>query len=138
MAKRYIHNDTAAVMFVGGVMLQPGDGREVDELFLPPMEPQGGAAAPAEGGQAPDEAALDANLRDVLKGTLKEIVPTLAAYGDATLARLAELENEHEAPRKGLLEAVAALQLDRAQANGGAGGGEGGEGGGEGGGSNPT
>ena len=36
MAKRYVHNPTDQVMFIGGTMVAPGEGREVDEQFLPP------------------------------------------------------------------------------------------------------
>ena len=39
MGKRYITNDTAGPIFVGGTLVQPGEGREVDEAFLPPATP---------------------------------------------------------------------------------------------------
>jgi hypothetical protein len=120
MAKRYIQNNKHHVDFVGGVMLQPGEGREVDELYLPPQEePEMAPAAPGGQGEELDPARLDANLLELMKGGLKQLVPGLKDMSDATLARMAELEGAHEAPRKGLLEAITALQLDRAQAKAG-------------------
>lgn len=124
MGKRYITNDTGGPIFVGGTLVQPGEGREVDEAFLPPSDALA-SAADGEGLLPPGSVneltgdALDANLRELLKGTLKELVPQLADFSDETLERLAAIENEHEAPRKGLLEPLAELQLQRAQARAG-------------------
>lgn len=114
MGKRYLHNDTANVMFAGGTMIPPGEGREVDEEFLPP----GNDAAPAEA--APGEPNLEANLHELLAHPVKEIVPLLAEASDETLAGLARIEGEKADPRKTLLSAIGELQLERAQAKTGA------------------
>jgi len=123
MAKRYIQNDTAHTLFVGGVMIAPGLGREVDELYLPAGHPapdgteagaDAGAGADAQGqqGGAPDH---DANLPDLLAQPLRTLVPTLADFSDETLAGLDRLEKAAAAPRVSLLNAIGALQLQRAQ-----------------------
>ena len=112
MAKRYIHNPTADLMMVGGVLIQPGEGREVDEQFLPPEhrpEPVSEeAAAPAP----------DANLVELLAGPVKAIVPQLPEFGDDTLKALANLEQASNKPRKSLVSAIDQLLLDRAAARG--------------------
>jgi hypothetical protein len=109
MGKRYVSNDTAQVIFVGGLMIPPGDGREVDETLLPPLDEQ---PQPADE-TLPDP---DANLRELLTASVKNIVPALADLGDETLASLARIEGESVTPRKGVLSAIAELQLLRAQA----------------------
>lgn len=110
MSKRYVHNHGLMAIFVGGLLIQPGEGREVDATLLPP-EHADDAPPPAE--PAPD---ADAALRDMLKAPLKDLVPLLAEHSADTLAALARLEGEHDTPRKTLLGAIAELQLQRAQA----------------------
>lgn len=102
MGKRYVQNDTTDIMYVGGRMIPPGEGREVDE----PDE-----APPAEEEQAPD---TDAPLRELLAGNVDAVKASLADLESATLARLAELEADAAKPRKGVLEALADEQIKRA------------------------
>ena len=116
MAKRYISNDTAAVMFIGGVMIQPGEGRDVDETFLPPELLQPADEAEAKAPELTDAEKADANLRDVLKGSISKIKPLLPDFSPETLARLLELEQADGTPRQGLVQAITELQLQRAQA----------------------
>lgn len=122
MAKRYIQNDTDLTLFVGGVMIAPGLGREVDELYLPAGF---GEAVPADDqatvGEEGQGAGTDpaANLRDLQAQPLRTLVPTLADFSDDTLAALEALEKEAPTPRVSLLNAIAALQLQRAQARAG-------------------
>lgn len=120
MAKRYIHNDAAHTVFVGGVMIAPGLGREVDELYLPAghAEPAdtGGTDDEGQGGGPPDP---DANLLELLAQPLRNLVPHLADFGDDTLAGLDRLEKAAATPRVSLLNAIAAQQLQRAQARAG-------------------
>lgn len=111
MPKRYVQNDTTAPIFIGGCMIAPGDGREVDEMHLPPAAGDGDGAA-----ALPDQADPDASLKDMLTGSVKALVATLPDASDETLAGLARLENEAEKPRSTLLAAIAELQLTRAQA----------------------
>lgn len=126
MAKRYISNDTADIKIVGGVLIPPGEGREVDEQFLPPehqAEPNSTPwEDPAPGGQQDGHLV---NLQDLLASKLSVIVPQLAEFGDETLAALAALEGAAENPRKTLLGAISQLQLERAAAR--TDGGQGGE-----------
>jgi hypothetical protein len=113
MGKRYIHNDTERVVFHGGVMIPPGEGREVEAEFLPAEE---GSAAPAADA-APD---LAANLREMLDQPLKTLLPLLPECSDETLAELVHLEADKPEPRKTLLGAIGELQLERAKAKTGA------------------
>lgn len=111
MAKKPFFNPGPNVLFVGGVMISPGDSRDVDEQLLAADDaPQAAESAP------PDP---DANFRELLSGTLAEIVPTLADASDETLDALERLEQAHDAPRKGLLGPIAELKLQRAQAKAG-------------------
>lgn len=118
MGKRYVHNDLDRVVFQGGVMIPPGEGREVDEDALG-LEASTGAA-PAEVSADDPAAALAAAVAQLLAHPLKELVPMLADLPDETLAELARAEGEHATPRKTLLAAIGELQLERAQAKAGA------------------
>ena len=102
MGKRYVTNDTPDVMYVGGRMIAPGEGREVDE--------------PDEAPPVFEEPVLDpdAPLREVLKGNVASVKAVVTEFGDDTLARLVVLEGEAEKPRKGVLEALANEQIRRA------------------------
>lgn len=106
--KRYVHNDTAAAIFAGGVLIPAGEGREIDALYLPP---EGDQAAPDE----PPPADPDASLRELLAQPLKDVLPELASFSNATLDRLAELEGQDATPRKTLLAAIGELKLERAK-----------------------
>ena len=119
MAKRYISNDGDQTIFVGGVMILPGTGREVDEAYLPPehQQPLPEAAPGNPAGDLADAGArAAANLAELVAQPLRQLVPALTDCSDETLAQLATLESEREAPRAGLLSAIAELQLKRAQA----------------------
>ena len=111
MPKKYVPNPSDRTIFVGGVMIPPGEGREVDSAFLPPEHQDDAPApeAPASGQTDPD-----ANLRELLKGTVKDIGAQLEGFSAETLKRLAELEGESETPRSTLLGAITDLQLKRA------------------------
>lgn len=111
MGKRYVSNDTAGIIFVGGVMIPPGDGREVDELLLPPED-----EAPAEPLPEPDP---HANLRELLTGNVKAVAGALEGLSDESLALLASIEAEGMG-RKGVFGAIDELRLQRAAAKTGA------------------
>lgn len=100
--KKYIENDTANMLYVGGCAIAPGEGREVD---VPDDTP---AQAPAN---EPDP---DAPLRELLTGSVGAVKAGLADLSEATLARLAALEGGAKAPRKTLLEALADEAIRRA------------------------
>lgn len=116
MGTRHVFNSGTEAIFVGGKMIPPGDGRDVDDLGLPPEDDR--ATLQEQPDPEPDP---DANLIDVLKGNVKAVVATLADSSDETLAGLARLENASETPRKGVLGAIAELQLQRAQDQSGGG-----------------
>lgn len=118
MGKRYVHNSGGGVLLVGGVMIPPGEGREVDEDALG-LEASTGAA-PAEASADDPAAALAAAVAQLLAHPLKELVPMLADLPDELLAELARAEGAHATPRKTLLSAIGELQLERAQAKAGA------------------
>lgn len=109
MGLKHISNDTPNTLFVGGKMIPPGEGRDIDERDLPPEY--------REPAPEPEEApvpGLDEELGVLLVNTvptLKEMLPDLS---HEALERLHALEAEHEHPRKTLLEAVEAELLRRA------------------------
>lgn len=115
MTKRYIENDTGAAMFVGGSMILPGTGREVD---VPDhLVPADGAAKPEEeggdeGGKPP---AWPEALVAVQALSVAKLKAALADLSGEDLATLAKIEEASETPRSSALEAIAALQLKRAQ-----------------------
>ena len=119
MGRTYLFNDTSSPKIMGGKLIPPGEGREVDDVHMPPGElPPADDQPPPAGGQAD----LQGNLTELLKQPLKSLVPELANFSDETLQQLEELENLADTPRVTLLKAIAELQLDRAKAKtGGAG-----------------
>jgi|APTNR8051073442_1049403.scaffolds.fasta_scaffold87833_2 hypothetical protein len=112
MTKRYVSNDTPNVMFCAGVMILPGEGREVES-----DETDQAATQAAEPATEPDP---DANFRALLEQPLKDILPLLEEASDETLASLARLEQAADTPRKGLLGPITEEKLKRAQAKTGA------------------
>jgi len=124
MAKRYIHNDTDRVMFVGSILIHPGQGREVDEEFLPPeAPPEAGTTSeePPAGKTAEELAAEQAaaeaaqRIAELQAEVLASLMPKLPELGDDDLAALAEAESASDTPRKTLMERIGELQLERAQ-----------------------
>lgn len=118
MPKHFLFNDTNAPKLMGGKLVPPGEGREVEDAHLPTGELPS-AEAPQED-QTPD-LTLERlkNLMDLLANPLATVIPALPDHSDETLAELARLEAEHDTPRVTLLNAIAALQLKRAQAQAG-------------------
>ena len=109
MGLKHISNDTPNTLFVGGKMIAPGEGRDIDELDLP--------AELREPAPEPEEApvpGLDEELGNLLHESVKEITAQLGGLTHEALDRLAELERGREHPRKTLLEAVADELLRRA------------------------
>lgn len=123
MPKRYIENPGATPLLVGGVFIPPGEGREVDEALLPselqaPPEDFAETQPPLQ----PDLTLL-VEAAELLKHPLKDILPQLEGMDDEHLAALGALEGAAPTPRVTLTQAIAKLQLDRANAK--VGGGEG-------------
>ena len=107
MKRIYIENTGPVAKFIGGKLLQPGEGREFDQVDVPAEHRP--AAAPAA------EAAPDAlePLKELLEKAIKAIVPDLPTLGAEQLQQLRALE-EADQNRKGVLEAIAAEVLRRA------------------------
>ncbi|CAM8626847.1 hypothetical protein MCEMSHM24_02696 [Comamonadaceae bacterium] len=97
MPRKYIENTSNSPMWVSGVMIPPGEGREV----MVPDE------APALTDLVEDVVDLDGPLRELLAGNVSVVVAGLDGLSEATLTRLQELENAAEKPRKGVLTALA-------------------------------
>ena len=91
--------------FVGGKLIAPGDGRDID-ISLPPPEHHDALVAELPPG-APDLAALVAELR---AKPVKEIVAGLESLTQEGLELLTQAEKEAEKPRTSLLAALQAHQ----------------------------
>jgi hypothetical protein len=125
MPKKYQENTTNSPIWVSGVMIPPGEGREVEVAD----EAQVVEEAPAD--EDPDDA-----LRELLAGNVASVKASLAGLSEATLQRLQAMEAEAEKPRKGVQEALAdaliaiadeKLTSDDLGQDKGEGGGEGGD-----------
>lgn len=97
MGKQYVENTTDSPLWVGGRLIPPGEGREVEiaEDAPPPVED-----APVD---------PDAALHELLEGNVAAVTAGLEGLGIDTLKRLQELEQEADTGknRKGVLEALA-------------------------------
>lgn len=102
--KKYVDNTTRSPMYVGNTMIPPGEGKLVDV----PDE-----AAPAAAPAGPSIAELT---DEMLKGTLKELIPQLPDLNNAALDLMEERERLGQQPRKGLLDAIGTERMRRADA----------------------
>lgn len=109
MGTKHITNEGLSPIYVGGKMIAPGEGRDIDERDLPPELRDAPAPVVEEAGPS-----LDDELGALLKESVKEIKDLLPTLTNEGLDRLAELERGHEHPRKTLLEAVADEAIRRA------------------------
>lgn len=109
MGLKYIENTGRNVMFVGGKLIPPGEGREVDELLLPP-ELQDSPVVVA----ATADPSVAQRVAELLKGNVKTVVAELVALTGEALDLVETIEGGADAPRKGVLAAVKAERLRRA------------------------
>lgn len=109
MGTKHITNDGPNTIYVGGKMIAPGEGRDIDERDLPPELRDAPAPVVEEAGPS-----LDDELCALLKESVKEIKDLLPGLTNEGLDRLAELERCYEHPRKTLLEAIADEAIRRA------------------------
>ena len=102
-----IENKGKMPLYVGGVMIPPGETRHFEDDLLPPEFRS----------SAPVVAEVDAGdpLAELLEGNVAEVTAGLEGLSDELLARLAGMEAEGKA-RKGVLAAIAEAQLRRAEA----------------------
>lgn len=99
-------NTTATAAYVAGVLIPPGETRMVDALQV------SGPADPAEETPAPAQATD--SILDLLDRSVKDITAALPEISDDDLARLETAEQDGKT-RKGVLEALAAERIRRAQ-----------------------
>ena len=104
MGKRYVENDTPNTMYVGGMAIAPGEGREVNV----PDAPAAGAPFEAE----PDP---DADLHALLGGNVAAVIASLPGLGPIALGRLTALETDGK-NRKGVLAALGDARIALADA----------------------
>ena len=105
---KYIVNEESFARYIGGKLLQPGEGREFDDATVPP-EHKGDEAPTAE--VVPD---ADAQLREDLKQSVRVLLATLQDVAPEVLDRMAALESATETPRKSLLTGIDVEKLRRA------------------------
>ena len=99
---KVMHQNTGTTpIYVGGVLIPPGSAREVPAYAVPAAAPE--AASPKE-----DPVLI------LLDGNVKEVTEALPALSDADLDRVEVAETAGKT-RKGVLEAIAADRIRRAQ-----------------------
>jgi hypothetical protein len=108
---KYVENTTRNVMYVGGKMILPGEGRDIALSLLPAelQDPTPALAALV----APSLVDL---LAPLLAKPVKAITAELPTLKNEALDLLAELEGQQPTPRTSLLTAVRSEQLKRAGA----------------------
>lgn len=109
MGTRHIENRTANAIFVGGKLIPPGSGRDIDEALLPPER----LGAPEQDGQPP-EPTLAEQVAELHARSVKNITAELPGLKQEALDMLREAENASSKPRSSLLEALDAEHLRRA------------------------
>lgn len=108
MGTKHIENNTPNTIYVGGRMIAPGEGRDIDERDLPPEHRDAPVVVEVAGPSLDDELAM------LLKGPVKDVVATLGTLTHEALDRLAEIEGTYAHPRKTLLEAIGDEKIRRA------------------------
>lgn len=112
MPKKYIENDTDHTIYVGGKMIPPGEGREIDEALLPAEHRD----APVAVAEEPDQGdgMTEADLLELLEGNVDQVTAALGDMDAEALIRLAALEAERSHPRVTIERAIEAERLKRA------------------------
>jgi len=103
-------------LHIGGKVIVPGDTLHIDERIVPPdLMPETPAEEQPE--KSADEIAAAAQfalVEAIASGNVQSVVAELPALSDEDLTALEAYENANSA-RKGVLEAIAADRLRRAQ-----------------------
>lgn len=102
--RKYIENPGSNTMFAGGQMIPPGEGRLVEVPDEPVKE-----VAEEKG------ASLDELVQQILLGNVQAVLAELPTFSHEALDRAIELEKAGD-NRKGVLNGIAAEQMDRADA----------------------
>jgi len=102
-----VTNNTAMSIYVGSAMIPAGETRHFEEHEVPHhLRPKAEAAAVEQPVEDP--------LGEMLKGNVGSVVALLPGMTDADIEKLGELEQAGLA-RKGVLSAIAEIQLSRAE-----------------------
>jgi hypothetical protein len=104
-----VFNGGSMPLWVGGQMVPPGETRLLPAHHVPAHLHPAVQAAPLPPAEAPADP-----LAEILDGSVKDVVAALPGLDADQLMELEGLEGLREAPRKGVLEAVAAALLQRA------------------------
>jgi hypothetical protein len=111
MAKKYVENSGNSPLWVSGILIAPGEGREV---WVADEAPTVAQELPSAAELA--DAALTAEL-EVLRGkSVAAITPELAGLTQEALDQLSAMEQADPIPRKTLLEALGNEMIRRADA----------------------
>lgn len=111
MPTKHIENTTASPLFIGGKLIPPGEGRDIDVRLLPPEHREG--HAPAVPSAAPNLVEL---VQALHAKPVKEIVAELPGLTQEAFDLLCQAEKEHAKPRASLLTALEAERIRRANA----------------------
>lgn len=112
MKKIPYFNDADHIVFMGGVMVPPGETRLVDEALIvadPAVADDGGNAAVVD---SPDSFNIE-KLEELLKNKQDDVLKAIPGLSLASVEALGELEQAGQA-RKGILGAVAERLLESA------------------------
>ena len=105
-----VTNNTAMPIYVGSAMIPAGETRHFEEHEVPHhLRPKAEAV--------PVEQPVEDPLGEMLKGNVGSVVALLPAMTSADIEKLGELEQAGLA-RKGVLSAIAEIQLSRAELTG--------------------
>lgn len=94
-------NNNKHTVHIGGKAIAPGDTREVEETLLASFKP-----VRHDLGEEDSATPLTDRLNEILSGNVKSVSDSLEALNDEELALMETLENESEAPRKGVLQSI--------------------------------
>lgn len=121
MKRINVPNNTRMPIYVGSTMIPPGEMRQFDENDVPMhLRPKTPPAAPAKAPSEAEkksaaEAEHQAKLSALARQPVGEIREQFATLSEQDLTALEAAEKAAEKPRKGLLEAIGAELLQRAQ-----------------------
>ncbi len=107
----HIENTGSAPIFVGGKLIPPGTGRDIDASLLPPEH----HAAP-DAPEADQPPSLHEQVAQLRVQPVKEIVAELPGLKQEALDMLLEAEQGAAKPRTSLVAAIEAERLARANA----------------------
>jgi hypothetical protein len=117
MGKTYVSNDTDQAKFVGGKLLQPGEGREFDDQDVPGEHRPGaeaGAVEPVLDPAGPTRA--DEVLAFYTGANAAALIAAVPEYSLEDLALIEAFELERKQPRSTVLAAVTNQRIERANA----------------------